>query len=76
MTMTPTIRKPDDPTVHLKDLTTQGIDVPQAVCGRIPDPAGLQDILVDTLNDDPVVDCDVCRELSWDEDDTEEDGDD
>ena len=67
MTMTPTIRKPDDPTVHLKDQSGPAGGEPEAVCGRIPD--GLVDILVDTLDDDPVVDCPVCRELEEDFDD-------
>ena len=62
MTMTPPVRKPDDPTVHLKEQS----GAEEALCGRQPD--GINDILVDTLDDDPVVDCDVCREMAGDSD--------
>lgn len=63
MTMpTPPIFNPEAPVVHLS--TWPGATLPEAVCGRPID--GIADIMVDTLDDDPVVDCPVCRELEQD----------
>ena len=58
--MTTQIFNPAEPTVHLKSREEDDT----AVCGNKPQDDG--DILVDTLDDDPVVDCPVCRELEQD----------
>ena len=58
-----TIAKAPEPVVHLKSREEDDT----AVCGHKPQDA--YDILVDTLDDDPVVDCPVCRDLEDDEDD-------
>ena len=60
--MTTTAKAPV-PVVHLKSREEDDT----AVCGHKPQDAG--DILVDTLDDDPVVDCLVCRDLEDDADD-------
>lgn len=51
-------------TVHLENPEEKGV----ALCGNDPKNGEGLDVLVDTLDDDPMVDCPVCRDLETGED--------